>query len=313
MKVFLSWSGAASKAVAASLRKNLPLILQDLEVFMSKHDIESGARWAHTLADELDKSDFGILCLTRENLQSSWLLFEAGSLVKHSHGRACGLLIGDLVATDIPGPLAQFQHRKFEQSEILHLLKDLNGKLQKPLESDDLSKLLGKFWPDISSEYEEALKLFRRGNQPPARSDRELLEEILTRVRGVQVEQYRAEGVANDVEGDLHTRPVSIDSLAWYSLWKFPDKPISDRVQLILLRDLDKGRYQTVDDIDQAVNRSAAAVQAYAAENPEFFKFGTDYITKSLGFVDADFRARHGFAARTLRAFEKYGGLVKSP
>jgi hypothetical protein len=74
MKVFISWSGASSKAVAASLRKHLPLILQGLDCFMSKHDLESGARWAQELAEELDESNFGILCLTHESLKSPWLL-----------------------------------------------------------------------------------------------------------------------------------------------------------------------------------------------------------------------------------------------
>jgi len=119
MKVFISWSGASSKAVAASLRKHLPLILQGLDCFMSKHDLESGARWAQELAEQLDESNFRILCLTHESLKSPWLLFEAGSLVKHSHGRACGLVIGNLDATDFEGPLAQFQHRKYEQIDTV--------------------------------------------------------------------------------------------------------------------------------------------------------------------------------------------------
>lgn len=312
MKVFISWSGQASKAVAVTLRKNLPLVLQGIDFFMSKHDIESGARWAHELAKELDKSSFGILCLTKENLNSPWLLFEAGSLVKHSEGRACGILIGELTTAGISGPLAEFQHRQFEKSEILHLLKDLNAKLERSLSSEELSRLLDKFWPDIEAEYTVALKLRSEGGEQVRRTDRELLEEIVQRIRGVEVEQFRTESDRRTFDGDVLSRPVTVDSVAWYSLWKFPSKPVSDKIQAILLRDLDSTKYRTIEDIDRAVKLASRAVESYERENPDVFKFGTDHITKSIGFVDPEFRSRHGFAAKTLQAFEKYEGLVHS-
>jgi hypothetical protein len=46
------------------------------------HRISAGARWANELANELAGTRFGILCLTRDNLNSPWLLFEAGGLAK---------------------------------------------------------------------------------------------------------------------------------------------------------------------------------------------------------------------------------------
>ena len=58
MKIFLSWSGDLSQSVAATLRKHLPLMIQSLDVFMSKHDIESGARWANELAQEIGADKF---------------------------------------------------------------------------------------------------------------------------------------------------------------------------------------------------------------------------------------------------------------
>ena len=184
MKVFISWSGASSKAVAVSLRKYFPRMLQGLDCFMSRHDLESGTRWAQELAAELDESNFEIHCLTHDNLDSDWLLFEAGSLVKHSHGRACGVLIGDLLPTSVTGPLAQFQHRKFEQSEILQLLKNLNNKMERSLATEDLSSLLEKYWPDLKADYDDALSAM--GPAPEVRPEREILEEILTRIRGVE-------------------------------------------------------------------------------------------------------------------------------
>lgn len=111
-----------------------------------------------------------------------------------------------------------------------------------------------------------------------------------------------------DVDLDL---PVTYDSLAAYSSWKFPEKPVSDRVQKILLRDLNVQRYPTLREIDQAVWSAKEAVERYAQEQPEWFKFSTDYITKSLGFVDKEFRAKHGFASKTRAAFQNYGSQLK--
>lgn len=312
MRIFLSWSGSESQAVAVTLRKNLPLILQSLDVFMSKHDIESGMRWAHELADELDKSSFGILCLTSESLHSAWLLFEAGSLVKHADGRACGLLIGGVRPTEISWPLAQFQHRQFEKSEFLLLLKDINNKLERSLSSEEVSRMLDKFWPDIEEEYNIALTAQKSNATPQPRSERELLEEILLRVRDVEITLQDSDSSSQGETGDVLSRPVTVDSVAWYSLWKFPTKPLSDKIQALMLRDLNKTKYRTIGDIDVVVNRARKAVEAYAEQNPDFFKFGTDYITKSLGFVDAEFRSRHGFAAKTLKAFETYQEFVEA-
>lgn len=62
--------------------------------------------------------------------------------------------------------------------------------------------------------------------------------------------------------------------------------------------------------LDAVVDRARAAVEAYQKENPDWFKTGTDFITKSLGFADPKFRAKHGFASRTRTAFDKFQSLV---
>jgi hypothetical protein len=82
MKVFLSWSGDRSKQIARALAEFLTDTIQIVRPFMSGHDLEAGARWPLHLMGELDKTDFGILCLTPENLGSSWIHFETGALSK---------------------------------------------------------------------------------------------------------------------------------------------------------------------------------------------------------------------------------------
>lgn len=324
MKVFLGWSGEPSRSVAESLRKYLPCVLQGLQPFMSKHDIGSGARWNEELAKELENTGFGILCLTTNNLGSKWLHFEAGALAKkHVEGRVCGLLLGDLDAADVAPPLSQFQHRKFSREELRRLLGDLNDEMEGSLGAEQVDLLFGKFWADLETDYLAALEGSGEEVESHKRTERELLEEILLRTRSLEVARPRTGAVKVGVSGyvtskavkggELLLRPVSYDSIAWYTLWKFPRLPLSEHVQGVLLKDLDRGKYPLIQEIDEAVDRARDAVETYAKENPEVFKFGTDYITKSLGFVDVDFRGRHGFAQRTRQAFEDHGHLVRPP
>jgi hypothetical protein len=49
---------------------------------MSQRDNESGVRWAEVISTEPNASDFGIICLTSDDLKSTWLNFEAGALGK---------------------------------------------------------------------------------------------------------------------------------------------------------------------------------------------------------------------------------------
>lgn len=106
-------------------------------------------------------------------------------------------------------------------------------------------------------------------------------------------------------------QPLDYETLIAYTRWKFPDLQPSDKLNLRLLQDLDKKSYPTLSQIDHAVEAAKNAVEAYRLENPDWFKSGTDFITKSIGFVDSAFLAKHGFAQRTRDAIAKYRHLVE--
>lgn len=187
MKVFISWSGEPSRRVADLLRKYLPCMIQDLEPFMSQHDLASGGRWTEQLSKELEQSNFGIVCLTPDNLQSPWILFEAGALTKHVGGRACCLLLRGLGLADVSGPLSQFQNRTFTREEFQKLLFDMNELLDESLEEPNLQMIFDKWWPDLNEEVTAALadpKLDAPIEHKRDQSD--VLEELLLRVRNIQ-------------------------------------------------------------------------------------------------------------------------------
>ena len=186
MKVFISWSGAASRAVAELLHTYLPCILQNLQPFVSSHDLASGARWAVQLSQELDDASFGIICLTPDNLHSDWILFEAGALTKHVENRACCLLLQNLGPADIVGPLAQFQNRIFSKDDFAKLVSDLNASLAAPLAPANLQLVFRQWWPVIEAAVHHELA---NAGTPAISTRREplnILEELLVRVRNMQ-------------------------------------------------------------------------------------------------------------------------------
>ena len=116
MRVFLSWSGERSQALGSALKDWLPMVLQYVEPWMSNQDIAAGSRWAIEVGKELEQSNFGVLCLTRDNLDAPWLLFEAGALSKVVEISAVCPYLLDVDVSEISGPLSQFQAKKNRQS-----------------------------------------------------------------------------------------------------------------------------------------------------------------------------------------------------
>ena len=109
MEIFLSWSGEASNAVAKTLRNWIPHVFQSTRPWLSSADIDPGNRWSVELSNKLSKVDFGILCLTKENMDSPWLLFEAGAISREIQNTRVVPYLVDFEPSQLHGPLSQFQ------------------------------------------------------------------------------------------------------------------------------------------------------------------------------------------------------------
>lgn len=182
MKVFLSWSGDASRRVAEALREWLPNVIQAIEPWMSAEDIEKGARWSSDIATELAKTKAGIVCVTPSNQEAPWLNFEAGALSKTvDKSMVCPFLVG-IRPADMKGPLVQFQAAEATQGDVRKLLATLNKALEKDaLAERQLAKTFDIWWPELDRALKEI-----GSDEPkaaPMRPERELLEEILGVVR----------------------------------------------------------------------------------------------------------------------------------
>lgn len=206
LRVFLSWSQPRSEAVAQTFRDWLPSVLQNVQPYYTADDISKGARWAGEIRGELEASDFGIIFLTRENLGSPWILFEAGALSKLEKSRVAPLLL-DLEPTDVSGPLAQLQLTKFNRDECAKLLKSINRELgPRGLEASVLNNVFDKWWPDLEAKVQAAIALPSPSQTAP-RPERELLEEVLERVRAIQM---RPQGIH---PGTYRPRSISLREL----------------------------------------------------------------------------------------------------
>lgn len=183
VKVFISWSGKRSQALAQALREWLPLVLHYVEPWVSESDIAAGDRWAQSIAGELEASNFGILCITPENLNSQWVLFEAGALAKSmQEAKVIPLLFG-LEFSDITGPLAQFQAKKVEQNGLNEVIQAINKVSEDKTPEDRARPLFTALWPQFS----EALSAIpeQAPTEQHSRPHTEILEELVTGVRGL--------------------------------------------------------------------------------------------------------------------------------
>ena len=181
MKVFLSWSGHKSHQVALILRDWLPSVIQSIMPYVSSEDIDKGARWSTDIAKELEDSTFGILCVTKENLDAPWLLFEAGALSKMMDKSSVCPFIFDLKRAEVRGPILQFQSTVFEKEDVRKLLTTINKACGEfGLKEELLVKTFEVWWPTLNESL-EALKS-EKSEEEKTSLDKSLRNEILEEI-----------------------------------------------------------------------------------------------------------------------------------
>lgn len=187
MKVFISWSGKRSHAVAEVLKDWVSSVIQAAKPWLSSADIQRGAQWMGDIGTHLNESTVGIFCLTNNNKDAPWILFEAGAVAKGvSSNRICTLLI-DLEPTSVLGPLAQFNHTKPSKTDMLKLASTLNFALgENRLTDVQLSRSFEAHWEQFESDFQKAIEQNPevQGPSPKPNTD-DLLYEILSTVRSL--------------------------------------------------------------------------------------------------------------------------------
>ena len=182
-RVFLSWSGELSHKLADAIRSWLPSVVQFARPYFTPTDIEKGTKWSNEISLKLAECNTGIICLTKENLERPWILFEAGALSKNiERSRVCTLLF-DVESSELTGPLTVFQNTKFEKLEFKALVKGINdlggeAKLDDPV-FDDVFEM---WWPKLKEKIDSVIAN-HKSPKATKRSERDMLEEVLELTR----------------------------------------------------------------------------------------------------------------------------------
>jgi hypothetical protein len=152
--------------------------------YFTPNDIEKGTRWSTEIAAELESSNVGLICLTKDNLNKPWILFEAGALSKNfGKSNVCTILF-NFDSADFSGPLTSFQATKFDKTDFKKLLTTINNTGgESKLESAVLNDVFEMWWPKLESKIHKILETHVSDESNNLRSEREILEEVLELTR----------------------------------------------------------------------------------------------------------------------------------
>ena len=191
MKIFISWAGERSLKVATIFREWLPSVLQCVEPYVSSEDIDKGARWSNDIAKELESSSFGILCVTKENIEAPWISFEAGALSKTLDKSYVTPFLFDIKRSEISGPILQFQSTIFEKEDIKRLVKTINkASLDNSLPDERVEKIFEVWYPILETNLKAIPEHIEGTSKNKAKKEQEfthiVLEELLELTRDNQ-------------------------------------------------------------------------------------------------------------------------------
>lgn len=217
MKVFLSWSGTRSHKVALVFREWLPSVIQDIVPYVSSEDIDKGARWSTDIAKELSDSQFGILCVTRENISAPWLTFEAGALSKQVEKSSVNPFLFDIKRSELDGPLLQFQSTIFEKEDLKKLVATLNKSCgDNGLSSERLDRAFEVWYPTLEKDLNQITDVDPSNEDVDSTSEshvsetQKILEEILELTR---INQKLIRNPDSDVASSLEELSAKITSI----------------------------------------------------------------------------------------------------
>ena len=163
LKVFLSWSGVESHALARLLHEWLPGVLPSVDPWMSSEDIAKGQRWATDMGQVLEDSSYCIVCVTPGVERQPWVNFEAGAVSKIvERSRVSPLLLG-LSVEDLGNlPLAMFQCTTCDKDDMRKLLRSIAVAGAAGRDAKRIDGMLDKTWAWFSDQVDRI-----RATAPP--------------------------------------------------------------------------------------------------------------------------------------------------
>lgn len=184
MNIFISWSGETSMKIAEELKNWIPKVLQSAKPYYTPSDIDKGTTWETEINQKLSECLVGLICLTVDNTEKPWILFEAGALSNRlDKSKVCPILFG-LKKAEVTGPLARFQLTDFNKTDFFKLIQSINKSLEEnAIDGSLLLEVFDAFYPKFEEKINGILSKESSGGSKPKRTERSILEEILDLVR----------------------------------------------------------------------------------------------------------------------------------
>jgi DNA-binding MarR family transcriptional regulator len=161
MKIFISWSDETSHEIALTLGEWFPSVIQAVETYVSPEDIRNGTSWVNDVSEELNRSSLGILCVVPGNIETPWLNFEAGVLLKFLDISKVIPLLIDVERSELAGgPLAQFPSAICEKDDMYQILETINKNTENGrLSEERLRNIFDVWWPKLRMDFDSILEI----------------------------------------------------------------------------------------------------------------------------------------------------------
>lgn len=160
MKIFISWSGELSKQIGGELSKWIPEVVPHIDIFYSNSSLKLGQQWLNGLSSSLEDISFGICIITKNNLNSPWVHYEAGAIF-HKNEKKCTLipLLIDIHKNELSGPLSTFQAMNFTEEEMRNLVKTINNGLEsRKLPDTMIDVMFNLHWAELEKRIKYKLE-----------------------------------------------------------------------------------------------------------------------------------------------------------
>jgi TIR domain-containing protein len=172
MKVFLSWSDETSHKIASALSDWLPYVIQAVEPFVSSENIDKGERWSDELMRQLNETEYGIICITRHNIDAAWMNFEAGAISKAIGSSRVSPFLFHVRCSQFAGPLQQYQFTQygkeeaFNKEDVFKLVSSINNRLRSPQQvpHERLRRQFETWWSELKKRLDDIANNLDVGN-----------------------------------------------------------------------------------------------------------------------------------------------------
>lgn len=188
-RTFISWSGKPGAELATTLHSWLGGVLQNAQPWVSTQNIEPGSEWNDAIKEALANAEAAIVIVNRDALKSSFVMFESGWLSSKLK-RGFFLYLVGMSTSDVPLVLSFRQMVEATKEGTFDLLLALNDVLAERVGAprvpkETLSRVMDAMWPDLEKAIAKAIEDAKDPTEPEQelRSDRDILEEILSHVR----------------------------------------------------------------------------------------------------------------------------------